>query len=367
MSRDRIRVYVIKRPGRFWHFCWFDPATQSRRMKSSKCTRRRDAERAAIEFEQQLNGGSPKADGMMSFPDFIDLYASQHLAPLRSATRKRDVGILSRFNELQEPAFLAAINSKSISAYIEKIRGDANSKSEGNVSRHIQGIKTALNWARKQGLIESLPSFPKVVQSRLKSKGRPLTDAEFVAMLRATRQVVGGKPAKSWRRLLIGLWLSGLRINEAVMLSWDDPSAPLQVIEDDGVFLLRIDGDFEKGGQDRILPITPDFEKWLRKTPSEKRTGVVFPVEKLQDKDVRNSDHFSKVVSKIGKAAGIVVSTSGKFASAHDLRRTFGARWSQKVFPAVLQQLMRHSDIKTTMSFYVSLSAVDLAKTLRGK
>jgi hypothetical protein len=51
-------------------------------------------------------------------------------------------------------------------------------------------------------------------------------------------------------------------------------------------------------------------------------------------------------------------------ASAHDLRRAFGLRWSARVMPAVLQQLMRHESIETTMRYYVGRDADALADAL---
>jgi hypothetical protein len=53
-----------------------------------------------------------------------------------------------------------------------------------------------------------------------------------------------------------------------------------------------------------------------------------------------------------------------KFASAHDLRRAFGLRWSARVMPAVLQQLMRHESIETTMRYYVGRDADAVADVL---
>jgi len=53
-----------------------------------------------------------------------------------------------------------------------------------------------------------------------------------------------------------------------------------------------------------------------------------------------------------------------KFASVHDLRRSFDSRWSRKVTPAVLKRLMRHADIETTMRYYVDLDADDIAAEL---
>ena len=82
----------------------------------------------------------------------------------------------------------------------------------------------------------------------------------------------------------------------------------------------------------------------------------------------------SQVDSEIGKAAGVkfrsklkskLDSKSGerrpvevvKFASAHDLRRSFGERWAERVLPKVLMELMRHESIGTTMRFYVGQNA----------
>lgn len=44
---------------------------------------------------------------------------------------------------------------------------------------------------------------------------------------------------------------------------------------------------------------------------------------------------------------------------AHDIRRAFGTRWAKIVPASHLQQLMRHSNIETTMSFYVNITAKD--------
>ena len=77
---------------------------------------------------------------------------------------------------------------------------------------------------------------------------------------------------------------------------------------------------------------------------------------------------IGKIVSAIGVAAGVVVDerrkgekTIRKFASAHDLRRAFGQRWSAHVMPTVLRELVRHEDIATTMAYYVGDNAAATA------
>jgi len=74
---------------------------------------------------------------------------------------------------------------------------------------------------------------------------------------------------------------------------------------------------------------------------------------------------IGRVISAIGQCAGVMVNTpKGKFASAHDLRRSFGTRWAAKVKPITLQLLMRHKHIETTLGYYVDQDADDVAEQL---
>jgi len=90
----------------------------------------------------------------------------------------------------------------------------------------------------------------------------------------------------------------------------------------------------------------------------EDRRGPVFKLGK-------EANIVSRIVSAIGKKAGVVVNKADdKFASAHDLRRAFGTRWSFKVKPVTLKLLMRHQQIETTMRYYVDQVADDVAEQL---
>ena len=82
-------------------------------------------------------------------------------------------------------------------------------------------------------------------------------------------------------------------------------------------------------------------------------------------------------IVKLGQAAGIKVDAREvkgpggkvtmvpKFASAHDLRRSFGERWASRVMPQVLKELMRHENIETTLRFYVGRNAATTAAVLQ--
>jgi integrase len=134
--------------------------------------------------------------------------------------------------------------------------------------------------------------------------------------------------------------------------------------------MLRIHAESEKGNQDRLLPMTPDFAEFLQSVPEEERTGLIFHPKAAKVRGDRlRLDTVSSIICKIGEKAGVVVDTNQKtgkvkFASSHDLRRSFGERWSMEVMPPVLQQLMRHSSIITTMNFYVGRNAEKAAAAL---
>jgi integrase len=126
----------------------------------------------------------------------------------------------------------------------------------------------------------------------------------------------------------------------------------------------RIYAEAEKAYKDRLLPMTPDFAKWLAQTAEAERTGRVFKLNGLRTGRPITAKRVSRIVSKIGRKAGVVVNAEGKSASAHDFRRSFGTRWAKRVRPPVLQQLMPHESIESTLTYYVALDVEDVADEL---
>ncbi len=188
-------------------------------------------------------------------------------------------------------------------------------------------------------------------------KGRPITGEEFERMLLATDSVLKQeKPRHEMRKLLNGLWFSGLRLGESLELSWSDYEQPVISGIDGRRPMIEMPASFDKARKSRTLPLTPDFVEFLRTIPKHDRFGYVFNVVSNKGNTVRTRDRVGRMISEIGKASGVIVKKSCH-PTAHDLRRSFASRWSTKVLPPVLQELMRHADIKTTLEYYVGHSA----------
>lgn len=136
----------------------------------------------------------------------------------------------------------------------------------------------------------------------------------------------------------------------------------------------------EERKRDALLPISPDFAELLLATPPADREGLVFGIEGLVRGKPIDTQRASRIVSDMGEAAKIVVDVNDtrprldkktgatamvpRYATAHDLRRAFGTRWSKRVMPATLQKLMRHASIETTMRYYVEHHSDDISADL---
>lgn len=109
---------------------------------------------------------------------------------------------------------------------------------------------------------------------------------------------------------------------------------------------------------------------------NRERTGFVFnPLHERSFYKRLTPLAVSKKIVDIGEKANIIVSEKGnrdretgelkpRYASAHDLRRAFGFRWSRRVKAFELKELMRHENIATTQEYYLEENAQDTARSI---
>lgn len=189
-------------------------------------------------------------------------------------------------------------------------------------------------------------------------KGRPLAGEEFERMLTRART---GNYGQGIDELLECLWWSGLRLSEAMSLSWDEPECLVVLSIDGRRPLVEIPASLNKSRKPQLLAIVPEAALWLRGL-SRERSGRVLQLTSKHGNPITSADAAGRIVSEIGLAAGVM--TTDGHATAHDLRRSFALRWSKRVKPLVLKELMRHRDIKTTLTYYVGEEAERTADEL---
>jgi integrase len=376
MADRTITVWVNRFPDRStFQLQWVDPVTGKTKTKSSgvrdtgKARDRRDAESKARELEQLLRRGVAAIPSELSWESFRERYEKEHAAGLAKDTFAKIGTISNLVEEHIAPRRLFDVTEERISRLVAILR--EKKKSESTIKSYLGQLKAMLRWGVSQKLLPTCPTIPTIRRAKKSGgatpmKGRPITGEEFERMLATIPLVVGEKTAPQWRRYLRGLWGSGLRLSESLELYWDreDKLHPILPKPGKGLPVLRVLAELEKGHADRLLPIAPEFAMLLVETPEADRAGPVFPLPKRKFRTVdARADWVGRIVSKIGRKAGVIVRTDPadpkrkKYASAHDLRRSFGDRWAPRVMPAVLKELMRHESIETTLRYYVGTNA----------
>ncbi len=395
---DVIRVHVIQEKDRKNLTLRFrDPVTGKHVKRSARTASRKEAERYAHQWEHDLNEGRYQAPSKTTWEVFREQYASEHLAGLAPATVERATVALDLFERIVSPRMLRDVTAARVSHFQAKLR--ERGRREATVASHLRHLGAALRWAHGVGMLVKPPKIHMPHRAKGKAmKGRPITTEEFERMLdrvadvltstRRTRNKPNPDPpdpavVESWKYLLTGLWWSGLRLAESQELYWDRDDK-LRVDFDGKYPMLRIPAHLEKGNKDRLLPVAPEFAEFLRAVPEDQRIGPVFkPLPRRDITERITSQHVGRVITLIGEKAGVVVDRTTKqveetvdgktrmvekevvkYASAHDLRRSFGERWAARVMPQVLMQMMRHEDIATTMKYYVGRNAENTARVL---
>ncbi len=367
---SEIKVTVSNYGRKYLYMRYKDPITGKNVAKSTGTTNMKEAVKIAAKWEAELQEGRYKPASKVTWQEFRERYESEALAALSPKTAAKVAGVFNAIEELTPVDKLAKLDAAQLSRFQRRLR-EERKLAESTIKVMLAHLMAALQWGKSVDLLHDVPAvtMPKRVKSGKVMKGRPITLEEFERMLSKVPEVICNiKPDPDvttppteaeqemitrWKWNLRGLWFSGLRLGEAVDLSWDEPGHI--TVDLAGKFpMLVIPGDRQKSGEDQILPIAPEFGEMLLSVPVEERSGRVFKYGRRSIEANPKLLAVSRLISKLGEKAAVIVDRkSEKFASAHDFRRSFGERWSVRVMPATLQQMMRHADISTTMKFYV--------------
>lgn len=364
MADRPIRVIVFKPADRkFFQAQWTDPETGRKRTKSTGTSIKRDAERWAAKLEGELKDGDTQ-QLRTTWADFKKRVDRDFMPEKRPNTQTRYRSAISAVEKQLNPKLVTAIDVDAVNELKAKLRDIDNS--EATVAAHLRHLKSLLRWGQRQGLLRKIPHI-EIPVPEVPARGHPIVGEEFERLLLAVPKVIGADRSPSWCYLLKGLYLGGLRIGEAVRLTWDDPEGVRVDLEREFP-LLYIPARLQKGRRDTVTPITPDFADLLRETPPETRTGFVFNPLPGSNKKMRlTQNQIQYVIRDIGKKAGIVTKRQPvEYVTAHDLRRSFCFRWAQRILPQHLRVLARHRAVETTLKYYAEADAGQTAEAVWG-
>lgn len=402
---DEVSVSLLWRKTKnCWYMQYRHPETGLKVQKSTGKTNRRDAERVASKWEEKVRSGKDARAGRVEWATFRTRYEDEVVPGLAESTAKKIGTVLDAVERVIKPQRIGNVTTDAMGRLVKDLR--ENDRTESTIKGYLAHLCAALGWAVTVGMLLTVPMAPKIQRAKKTRmmKGRPITEEELDRMIeklpaaliepmdnerkrkspkrwtaeaRAAyelrRAAEAAAVAPSWVHLMRGLWWSGLRLAESLELHWTDETKLCIVDINTRDPMMQIPADLEKGNKDRLLPIAPEFARFLKAVPEDQRVGYVFNPGALRadKKDKRlGEQQVGRIISLTGKLAKVKVATHTKTgkeknASAHDLRRSFGLRWAQRVMPQVLMELMRHESIETTMLYYVGRNAKATSSILR--
>jgi integrase len=319
---------------------WHDPDTGRRKSRSAGTCNPVDAEKRRADLEYELNHGLFSEPSRMAWETFRGLFEAEYLSGLRPRTRKRYDNVFDLFEELARPGRLGSVNERTVSAFAAALRKRPTAGREGmmpsTIRLTLQFLHTALNWAAGQKLLPRCPAFPSVKVPRKKPQPIPAESFE---------RLVDKAPDENMRAFLFTGWLSGLRLGEALQLEWEETAeAPWLDLARDRIIL---PAELVKAVEDQWVPLDGDLRRILEALPRQGRK--VFRFARKGGRPLTPNGVSQRVI-RLARRAGVKL-------TMHALRKGFGCYYAGRVPAQTLQKLMRHGDIKTTMSYYANVDA----------
>jgi integrase len=331
MPVKRITVYILKQPDRpFLKLEWVEPETGRRLSRSAKTANPDAAEQARADLEYELNHGLAQEPSKMPWDTFRQLYEDEKLAGAREATRKKAGYVFDAFAELAHPKNLGVVNERMLSRYATQLR--EKGYKPATIQGHLAYLRAALRWAADQKFI---PAAPKVVMPKVPKKKiiRKIVTEEFDRLLACATDVC-------WKAFLCTAWYTGMRRNEMLDMAWESDGGRPWV--DFAAKRIWIPAKYNKSDADQWIPLHPELAAVLE--PLRQARGRLFPLS-------ASPREVSRKFTRLARRAGLKI-------TLHDLRRSFGSRYAPHVQAPVLQRLMRHADIKTTLAYYTNVDDV---------
>ena len=203
------------------------------------------------------------------------------------------------------------------------------------VEVYLDFFHVALAWAKDQKFLPEVPKFPTIKVP--KKDPQPVPSESFERLL-----LKAGDDLQMRAYLLCG-WLAGLRLAEALALEWEESEEVPYLDLDRGRIILP--AKFVKAVKPQWLPLDPILREALLRLPRHGRK--VFQFTDQAGRPIAALAVSHRVV-KLAKEAGVKLTMK-------TLRKGFGCYYASRVPAQVLQKLMRHADIKTTMAYYANV------------
>lgn len=260
-----------------WYICWSENGRDRRRSTGETDRAKADLVLAAFQLEQAAAAGRP-ATKELTIATLLDRYCTGHTDHLPGSQQARiaEKHITGYFGL----SGLDALTPLALSKYAEsrqatRPKGVKPEKwkprraSNETINREFSVLKAALNLARRQGLIESIPAIPTLPSAD--ARQRWLTRAEAARLLWASR--AGPPYLKLFIRIAI---YTGARREAILGLTWQQIDLHNRRID------FALPGRKRTNKRRAVVPIAGALLRALEKAYSERKGQTLFQVANVR-------------------------------------------------------------------------------------
>jgi integrase len=228
---------------------------------------------------------------------------------------------------------LGGITQFDVEKFIIKLKKGKNKRGKhfapATIKHQVQLLSRLFTLAWQWGLYKGDNPCKRVKKPKLNNKITEFFSEEELIRLHQTLEIWPNRMTVS---IILFTMYTGIRRGEVFKLTWDDVDLNRRI------FTLRD----PKGILDQILPLSSEATEVLRKVPREYNTKWVF-----YGKNGQQRTDFKGPWARIRKAANLP-----KTYRFHGLRHNFAsylASSGESIY--MVQKLMCHKDVKTTMRY----------------
>lgn len=358
----KVRLVPTTRDG--WVRKWINHEGRERQRRCYGRTQRaRETERRKL--EEELNDQPAR----LSWVEFWEMLDESHLEHLSQSHQAKCRTMKKRLEAAAEARGIERLRCGDIdAALLQEVEAEQHRLGNelATIRSNMNTLWAVLSWGQERGLIPELrrprpdrSKRAKQVRSR-RSKGRPLVGEELERMEAAIPLVCKTlEDPDGFLRAMNVMRLIGMRKAEAWMFAWEpEPGAHFPMLLDSKTPAVQFHEN-QKSGVEQIVPLTPEAAAWLRSLP---RGDSPWVCRTRGPKGWHKTpDRMGRVIGAAGRKARImvkeIVKSDGrkliKYASAHDLRRTFARDLHRRLGNVTeAKHMTRHADAQTLLDYY---------------
>ena len=232
------------------------------------------------------------------------------------------------------------------------------------VNKYIRNLKSIFNRAidPRDYIPQGQNPFVKIKPRKTTNNPKRYVDInEYVSLYETTEDTW-------WKTFISVAYSSGLRLNEILNLTWKDIDFDNQRVN----VAAKKEGDKvikwePKARKNRVVPISDEALKLLVDIQVDAPEGhpyiFISPIrlERIRKRIKAGKwNERSEIINNINRNfAYIRIKAEVDKCTIHDLRRSAITNWSQKLPFQVVHKLAGHSNIKTTMDYYLAVRPED--------